>query len=95
MFERFLKHWVKEVPLALHAIVILVISIPLFNFAVQPVLVSIDPMFAEQHVPLSQRSRLAPDTPGEIALVGFALILSTLYIIIKREIEVEYFGNDS
>ena len=93
MFRQAVEHWVKEVPLALHAIIIFVITIPIFNHAIQPMLISLDPMFAEQSVPLSERSRIAPDTPAEITEMLSIMLFITIYVVIKRKIELKYFDS--
>ena len=90
MFEGWIKSWVKDAPVGLHAIFILIVAILLFDHAVQPVLVTIDPMFAEQSVPLSQRSRIAPDTPGEVAGLVSVLTLWFSYMYAKFKIEDRY-----
>lgn len=94
MLKRVLKHWVK-MPVALDVIVIFVITILLFNYAVQPVLVSIGPMFADQSVPLSQTSRIGLETPGEIAGLVFGLSLFVMYMTVKFKLEDRYLDSSS
>lgn len=78
MFE----HWRGS----LEAIVILAIAIIVFNVAIQPVLVSIDPMFADQYVPPSEQGRRAPATPAGWATLATAFIFAALYISLRMKI---------
>ena len=57
-----------------------------FEAAIQPALVSISPMFADQYVPLAERGRRLPDTPAEIALSVVIFVSSIAYIMSKGEI---------
>lgn len=94
MLKRVVKHWVKEVPAGLDAVIILGIWIPFYEHVVQSVLADIDPMFMEQSVSLAQRSRLAPDTPSEKAMLVTGLLFMLLYMYVKYKIEDKYFPAD-
>ena len=86
---------VKEAPVALDAVIGITIWIPLFEYVVQPVLVNFNPIFRDQSVPLAQRSRIAPDTPGEIALVVTGIAFLMMWMLVKFKIEDRYFDYDS
>lgn len=69
---------------SVNVIVLLAISIIVFNYAIQPVLVSIDPMFADQYVPPGETTRRVPATPDEWATLGTSLIVLVIYIWVVK-----------
>ncbi len=68
---------------SIEAIVVLAIAIVVFNAVIQPVLVSIDPMFADQYVPPGETTRRVPATPAEWATLGTAITLFIIYVVLK------------
>lgn len=73
----------------IEGIMVLAIGIVVFNYAIQPVLVSINDMFADQYVPPGKTTRLVPGTPDEWATLGTILILTFIYFMFVRPYLVE------
>lgn len=68
----------------IEGILILGTGIVVFNYIIQPVLVSIDRMFIDQYVPPGETTRLVPATPDEWATLGTILIPTLIYFMVIR-----------
>lgn len=73
--------------------IVFVISIAIFEIAMQPVLVFINPMFADKSVPMS--GRFAPDTPAGWALLVTVILSGLLYVFLLRPHLTDIFSNRS
>lgn len=80
-------HWRDDVL----AIVVLVIALVLFNTVIQPVLVGIDPMFADQYVPPNEAGGAVPGTPAQWATLATAIILLVGYVLLRSRVVQPYF----
>ena len=78
--------WKKRVKKWAEVLIVIAISIAVFEFAIQPILASIHPMFTDQFVPLAERSPRVPDTPAEWALLATALVGVFLHVEFKYKI---------
>ena len=84
--------WVKKITFWVEIVVVMAISIVFFEYLLQPTLANLNPMFADQYVPLEERSLRAPDTPAEVALIITGLIVWVLYMELRLKID-QYMSN--
>lgn len=59
----------------------------IFEFAVQPALVNIDPMFADQDLPVGEATGRGPETPAELAGYITIFVVGYILIVIKDKIK--------
>lgn len=72
-------------------LIICFISINIFNYIVQPLLVSIDPIFAYQDLPLGEAVGRGPETPAELAgMISVAIIMYAYYTLRFKFIRFSY-----
>lgn len=67
----------------IETLLVVVILFIAFETIIQPILVSIDPMFADQSVPASEISGRNPETPAGWALLTTVVLGSLVYYLSK------------
>lgn len=82
----------KKITFWVEIVVVIVISIGFFEYLLQPILANLNPMFADQYVPLEERSLRAPDTPVGVALIITGLVIWVLYMSLRFKID-QYISN--
>jgi hypothetical protein len=86
------RNWIGKIKYTIEVLVLLAIIGVIFEFAIQPALVSIDPMFADQNLPVGEATGRGPETPSEVALYITLFIGGIVYISIKDKIK-EYISS--
>lgn len=85
--------WIKKIKYTIEVLFVVAILGLLFKSMIQPVLVSIDPMFANQNLPIGEATGRGPETPAEVALYATIIIGFIVYELVKGEIKDYIFDN--
>jgi hypothetical protein len=81
------RSWLQKIKFTIEAIFVVIIVGLFFELTLQPILVGIDPMFADQNLPVGETTGRGPETPAEAALYATIFIGCIVYYLVKGEIK--------
>lgn len=87
------RNWIGKIKYAIEILCIIIIVGLIFELAIQPALVSIDPMFADQDLPVGEATGRGPETPAEVALYATIFIVGYIILAIKDKMKEYIFGS--
>lgn len=82
-----IKEWID-------VIIVIIISFVAFENIIQPILVSIDPMFADQPAKVEGVTRYL-NTPAEWSLLATAIVIMLIYMFMIKPYISDLFTNSS
>lgn len=77
------KNWLGMAKLSIEIIIVAVILWYIFQIVVQPVLVSINPVFADLYAPAAEQSGRSPENPAQIALYATGIVGFAVYAVLR------------